>query len=144
MTDDVPRRAGDPEAPQGAQPPSHGQGGQPPPPADRPRWQSSVDPRNNPSERRFSRGAIAGGVALGIALSVALPLLANAVEAALGLPYAGVLAFGLIPVGAGVALGLARTPGSRGLALGVLIGWALTIVLGVAACFAAIAVYTAS
>ncbi len=52
--------------------------------------------------------------------------------------------FALIPVGAGVAIGLAKTPGSRGLALGVLIGWALTIVLGAVACFAAIAVYTAS
>ena len=101
-------------------PPDGGWGQWPPPPG--------------PPERRFSKGAVAGGVPLGIVGTIGLPLLGIIV------PRIGAVLFFPLLLGMLVTgIVLAASPGPpvrRGLGLGLVIGWGLTLIVAAGLCVA--------
>lgn len=87
-----------------------------------------------PPERRFAKGAVAGGVPLGIVGTIGLPLLGVIV------PRVGALLFFPLLLGVLVTgIVLAASPGPpvrRGLGLGLVIGWGLTLIVAAGLCVA--------
>ena len=85
-------------------------------------------------ERRFAKGAVAGGVLLGIVGTIGLPLLGVL------LPRVGALLFFPLLLGVLVTgIVLAASPGPpvrRGLGLGLVIGWGLTLIVAAGLCVA--------
>jgi hypothetical protein len=95
-------------------------------------WGQSPPPGS--PERRFAKGAVAGGVPLGIVGTIGLPLLGVAVPVVGPLLFLGLLLGVLL---AGILL--AASPGPplrRGLGLGVVIGWGLTLIVAAGLCVA--------
>ena len=92
-----------------------------------------------PPERRFSKGAVAGGVPLGIVGTIGLPLLGVVV------PVIGATAVPRVALprrAAWPVILLAASPGPpvrRGLGLGLVIGWGLTMIVGAGLCIALLA-----
>jgi len=93
---------------------------------------------------RFSKGGIFGGIGAALVLlllaaGLGVGLLSMATSWGALSTLATVLSsvFGFLPLIAGIVLLAAgKTPGRRGLGLGLMIGWALWLVVGAGACVA--------